>query len=124
MQLPESELAVMDLLWVEAPQTSESLITKLGETRGWQPSTVKTLLSRLVSKGALRAERDGRRFMYWPAWQRSQCVSQATRTFLESWFGGQLTPLVAHLSQHRTLRPAERKALAKLLRDLENNRDA
>ncbi|MBK8286421.1 MAG: BlaI/MecI/CopY family transcriptional regulator [Ahniella sp.] len=114
----------MDLLWIDAPQTSEALITQLSEARGWQPSTVKTLLSRLVAKGAVRADREGRRFLYWPLWERSQCVSQATRHFLESWFGGQLTPLVAHLSQHRTLRPSERKALAKLLRDLEGTHDA
>lgn len=124
MPLPESELAVMERLWAESPQRSEALIAHLAETRGWQPSTVKTLLARLVSKGAVRADRDGRRFLYWPLWQRSQCVSQATTHFLDSWFGGQLTPLVAQLSQHRSLRPAEREALARMLRDLETKHDA
>jgi len=119
MQLPESELAVMDVLWSEAPRTSEELITQLAETRGWQPSTVKTLLARLVRKGALRADKDGRRFLYWPEWAREQYLNQATRHFLDSLFGGHLTPLVAHLSEQRTLNAADREALAKLLKDLE-----
>lgn len=119
MELPDSELAVMDLLWTEAPRTSEDLIQHLGDARGWQPSTVKTLLARLVRRGAVRAERDARRFQYWPLWQREQYLNQATRNFLDSLFGGQLAPLVAHLSQHRTLSPEERQALSKLLKDLE-----
>lgn len=119
MELPDAELAVMDLLWAEAPRTSEALIATLNDTRGWQPSTVKTLLARLVKRGAVRAERDARRFNYWPLWQREQYLQQATGNFLDSLFGGQLTPLLAHLSQHRALSPAERDALGKLLKDLE-----
>lgn len=119
MQLPESELAVMEMLWADAPRTSEALIAELGETRGWQPSTVKTLLARLVRKGALQAEPDGRRFLYSPALPREQFLNQATRHFLDTLFGGRLTPLVAHLSDQRALSAADRKALVHLLQDLE-----
>lgn len=119
MELPDSELAVMDLLWAEAPRTSEGLIAALQDARGWQPSTVKTLLARLVRRGAVRAERDARRFSYWPLWEREQYLNQATGNFLDTLFGGQLTPMLAHLSQHRTLKPEERDALSKLLKDLE-----
>lgn len=123
MDLPDSELALMDLLWAKAPRTSEEMISQLGDARGWQPSTVKTLLARLVRRGAVRAEKDARRFQYWPLVQREQYLSQATRNFLDTLFGGQLAPLVAHLSQHRTLKPEERQALGKLLKDLEQAHD-
>ena len=119
MQLPDSEFAVIESLWASAPQTAEDVITSLGETRGWQPSTVKTLLARLVKKGALRYERDGRRFLYWPAWERDAYVGAASRNFLDTLFNGHLTPLVAHLSRHRALTAADRKALGELLADLE-----
>lgn len=119
MQLPEAEFAVMEALWSRSPQTAEELLASLGEARGWQPSTLKTLLARLVKKQALRFERDGRRFLYTPIWQREAYVLKAARTFLDTLFDGSLTPLVAHLSAHRKLRASDRKALAELLRELE-----
>jgi predicted transcriptional regulator len=119
MQLPDSELAVIELLWSSAPSSAEDLIATLGAARGWQPSTVKTLLARLVKKGALRFERDGRRFLYWPLWEREDYVATASKTFLETLFGGHLTPLVAHLSRQRKLSESDRRALAELLAELE-----
>lgn len=123
MQLPDAEFAVMEALWSRSPQTAEELLAGLGEARSWQPSTLKTLLARLVKKGALQFERDGRRFLYSPLWQREDYVLKATRTFLDTMFGGKLTPLVAHLSAHRKLKAGDRKALSALLRELEQ-RDA
>jgi BlaI family transcriptional regulator, penicillinase repressor len=124
MQLPDSELLVIEALWASAPQSAEDLIALLGTSRGWQPSTVKTLLARLVKKGALHFERDGRRFLYRPAWQREAYVLKASKTFLETLFGGSLTPLVAHLSKHRELSERERDELIELLRDLEQRRES
>ena len=48
MQLPDSEFAVIQLLWNRAPQAADDLIAQLGDERGWAASTVKTLLARLV----------------------------------------------------------------------------
>ncbi len=119
MPLPDSELAVIEVLWANAPQSAEELIAQLSTTRGWQASTVKTLLARLVKKGALRFERDGRRFLYSPAWERDAYVAIASKSFLDTLFGGRLTPLVAHLSAHRSLSESDQKALVELLKQIE-----
>lgn len=121
MQLPDSEFAVIEVLWDSSPQSAEELIARLGVSRGWQASTVKTLLARLVKKGALHFDRDGRRFLYRPAWEREAYVLNASRTFLDTLFGGSLTPLVAHLSKHRELSESDRQQLAALLADLERD---
>lgn len=120
MQLPDSEFAVIQLLWNRAPQAADDLIAQLGDERGWAASTVKTLLARLVKKGALRFERDGRRFLYWPAWERDAYVATASRSFLDTLFGGRLSPLVAHLSHQRALSDEDRAELARLLREIED----
>lgn len=124
MHLPDSELAVIQLLWDQSPQTAEELIARLADERGWAASTVKTLLARLVRKGALRFEREGRRFLYSPLLERAAYVAQASRSFLDTLFGGRLTPLVAHLSDRHALTEEDRQQLAKLLRELEARHDA
>jgi predicted transcriptional regulator len=107
----------MDQLWLRSPQTAEELSTKLATTQGWQPSTIKTLLNRLLHKGAVSAERDGRRFLYSAvvergAWQRSQSVSLIDRLF-----GGSLAPLVAQFASQRKLSKADIAALKALLKE-------
>ena len=89
----------------------------MSATQGWQPSTVKTLLNRLLHKGAISAERDGRRFLYSvvlerDAWQRSQSVSLIDRLF-----GGRLAPLVAQFASQRKLSKTDITALKALLKE-------
>jgi predicted transcriptional regulator len=115
--ISEAESQVMEQLWKCAPQTAEELAASLGAIQGWQPSTVKTLLNRLLHKGAIAAEREGRRFLYSvvlerDAWQRSQSVSLIDRLF-----GGRIAPLVAQFASQRKLTKADIAALKALLKD-------
>ncbi len=115
--ISDAESHVMDRLWLRAPQTAEELAAELGTSQGWQPSTVKTLLNRLLYKGAIAAERDGRRFLYSAvlqrdAWQRNQSVSLIDRLF-----GGRLAPLVAQFASQRKLSKADIAALKALLKE-------
>jgi predicted transcriptional regulator len=121
MHLPESELALMKLLWRNAPRTAEDLWTETSSTHGWQPNTVKTLLARLVRRGAITATRDGKRHLYAPHWRRGDYVTAAAKSFLGELFDGRLTSLVAHLAEHRALGAAEKKRLKSLLEQIEND---
>jgi predicted transcriptional regulator len=115
--ISDAEARVMVQLWERAPQTAEELAAELGTTQGWQPSTIKTLLNRLLQKGAVSAERDGRRFLYSAmlerdAWQRAQSVS-----FVDRLFGGRLAPLVSQFASQRKLSKADIAALKALLKE-------
>lgn len=121
MHLPDSELMVIQLLWDRSPQSAEDLMELLGQQRGWAASTVKTLLARLVKKGALGFDRDGRRFLYHPIWRREDYVRRASESFLHTLFGGKIAPLVAQLTSQRKLSPEDQAELAVLLRDLESH---
>lgn len=101
--ITEAEWAVMELLWEQAPRNSQEIAGLLEEGRGWKRATVLTLLTRLVAKGALMTEAQGNRFLYSPAVQRSACVAEETRSFLERMFGGALQPLLAHVAEHHEL---------------------
>src|SRR3546814_9292914 len=68
----ESEMQVLSALWDKSPQTAADLTSRIGKINGWTQATVKTLLARLVQKGAVTAEADGRRYLYSPAIERSE----------------------------------------------------
>lgn len=118
-QISDAESQVMTRLWERAPQTAEELAAELGESQGWQPSTVKTLLNRLLNKGAIAADKDGRRFLYRPLLPREDWLGQQATGLLDRLFGGSLAPLVAQFSSQRRLKAEDVEALKRLLADYE-----
>jgi BlaI family penicillinase repressor len=118
-RISDAEHAVMEVLWDEAPLAAADVAERIDPARGWSVRTVKTMLSRLLAKGALVHEEDGRRYLYKPAIARDDFVARESRKLLDRMFGGRVTPLVAHLAEQDGLTPqdiAEIEALLKALK--------
>lgn len=120
-RISESEWKVMEAVWAGPPVTAQQVSNILGEDEGWKPQTVKTLLARLVKKGALRAEAEGNRFLYFPEVERNAAVMAETSCFLDRISRGSLSPMLAQLVQgRRPLSSEEIDALRKLLPENRN----
>lgn len=117
--ISDAESRVMDVLWQKAPQTSEEIVAALLEPTGWHEKTIKTLLNRLLGKGAVSAEKDGRRYLYSPLLQREDWQQLESRSLLDRVFGGKVAPLLAHFSQHEKLSPKDIAELRKLIDTIE-----
>lgn len=117
-RISESELAVMEALWASAPATAADVIDRLAPARDWSAQTVKTLLARLVAKGAVAAQQDGRRYLYEPLVEREVYVSRDVQRLVDRLFGGRVAPLVAHLAEREALTPADIAEIERLLAEL------
>ncbi len=114
-----AEHEIMEVLWREAPLTAAEVAARAPAARGWSIRTVKTLLSRLLLKGVLAHEEDGRRYLYRPTVARDDYVARESQALLDRLFGGSVSPLVAHLAERDDLSPrdiAEIEALLKALK--------
>ena len=60
-QISDAEWEVMKAVWDAQPVPASDVVDRLAAERGWAPRTVKTMLNRLVAKGALGYEVDGKR---------------------------------------------------------------
>ncbi|MDZ4348679.1 MAG: BlaI/MecI/CopY family transcriptional regulator [Xanthomonadaceae bacterium] len=120
MQISEAESRVMEALWRDSPRSAEDVVAELAEPNGWAEATVKTLLNRLLNKGAISAERDGRRYLYAPVLRREDWLRGESESLLDRLFGGQVAPLVAHFSQRRKLSPDDIAELRKLIEELDD----
>ena len=94
-QISDSEWKVMNILWSKAPATSSEIIKKLSETTEWRPTTVKTLLSRLVDKKVIGFEQKKRTYYYYPLVSESECIKAESKTFLKKFYGGTLKSMLA-----------------------------
>ena len=122
MQISEAESVVMDVLWKRSPLSADEVVMALSSRQDWQDATVKTLLNRLLNKGAIDAEKDGRRYLYAPVLQREAWVQDESESLLDRVFGGRVAPLVAHFSEHRKLTRKDIADLRKLLDGIDDGR--
>lgn len=116
-RISEAEHAVMEALWARAPLSATEVADEVAD-RGWSLPTVKTLLSRLVAKQAVRTEPDGKRFLYSPAIARAHYVGGELRRLVERLFGGSAAGLFAHLAEAEALSPTDLDQIEALLREL------
>jgi BlaI family transcriptional regulator, penicillinase repressor len=114
-QISDSEWDVMEAVWDAGPCTAADVIQRLRETHDWNHSTIRTLLARLVEKGALDYEVDGPRYIYRAALSRKQCVRQEGRSFTEKVFGGDVGALLMHFVRDASLEQEQIEELRNLL---------
>jgi BlaI family transcriptional regulator, penicillinase repressor len=113
-----AEYEIMEVLWREAPLTAAEVATRAPAEKAWSIRTVKTLLGRLLAKGALTHEEEGRRYLYRPAVARADYVAEESSRLIDRMFGGRVTPLVAQLAERDKLSEADIAEIEALLKAL------
>jgi BlaI family penicillinase repressor len=122
IHISEAESIVMETLWQRSPMAAEEVVAALADKQQWQEATVKTLLNRLLKKGAITASKDGRRFLYSPVLTRADWVASESTGLIDRLFGGNLAPLVAHFGQHRKLSKTEADEIKKLIEGMSDGK--
>ena len=114
-QISESEYEVMKIVWKCAPINTNEITEKLLKTTAWSPKTIQTLIKRLVNKGALTYEKQGRIFVYTPTVKEDEYVGQESRSFLKRFYGGDITAMLSSYIENDRLSDSEIEHLRSLL---------
>ncbi|WP_340648412.1 BlaI/MecI/CopY family transcriptional regulator [Pseudoxanthomonas winnipegensis] len=120
MAISEAEAVVMEVLWERSPLGADEVVAALASRNDWAEPTIKTLLNRLLNKGAIQAAKEGRRYLYSPVLTRQVWVQQQSEGLLERVFGGRVAPLVAHFSQRGKLSAQDIAELKRLVQELDD----
>ena len=121
--ISEAEREIMEVLWRRSPRSAEEILAEVGPRQRWQEGTVKSLLNRLLRKRAVKATRDGRRYLYRPLLVRERYVLEESKSLLDRLFGGRVAPLVAHFSEQRKLSKKDIAELKRLIGELDDERN-
>ena len=113
--ISDAEWQVIEVVWKRGKATAAEVIGELAESTRWSHRTIRTLLSRLVEKGALVAASDGNRYVYRPAVSRQKCVRAESRSFLNKVFAGDAAELLVHFAQDARITPEQIDELKRLL---------
>ncbi len=120
ISISESEWAVMKIIWGEPPKTLQDVLCSLKHT-GWSTTTIQTYLARLVKKGALITERQGKGYLYYPAASERDCQLAESKTFLSRVYDGSLSQMVKGFVKSGSLSEDELSELKKLIIEQEKS---
>ncbi len=122
-QISESEFEVMKLIWKHAPISTNDITEKLTKTTAWSPKTIQTLIKRLVTKGALSYEKQGRMFVYTPLINETEYLGQQRRSFLARFYDGNIAAMLSAYIADDKLSEQELADLRALLADGQDGQD-
>lgn len=117
--LSDGEWKLMNLLWKEAPRTIAQMVFLLKEDTGWTKGTVFMMLSRLMDKGAVRAETGGRSKLYFPVLKQEDAALCETENFLSKVYHGSVGLMVASMAGQKALTREDIDELYAVLRKAE-----
>lgn len=107
-----SEWTVMEALWKHSPQTALQVSKSVTAETGWAVNTVRTLLARLLEKGAVKSKKNSSGVAeFSPMVAREACVTTESETFLKRVFRGATDSLLLHFVKTDRLKPEEIDAL-------------
>ncbi len=123
-RLSEMEWEVMKPLWEHGPLAARDIYSKVPDEFGWAYKTVKTMLARLVKKGAIAYDQIGNSYLYRAEYTRAEMAREATGTFIQRVFDGALTPFFAQFVENVSAEELQvlRRELERLNRETSGKR--
>lgn len=114
-QISEAEFEVLKIIWKHAPINTNEITEKLLQTTSWSPKTIQTLIKRLVTKGALSYEKEGRVFVYTPLIRENEYIRHKSSSFLNRYYDGDITAMLSAYIEDDQLSDSEIDTLRSLL---------
>ena len=107
-KLPDTELKVMQVIWHnETPISTVAIREELQKERPWNLSALQTLLGRLVNRGFLQTDKQGKSRYYEPLVTEEEYLTEDSKRYFQKWTGGSLRDLVACLYESHTVTKEE-----------------
>jgi BlaI family penicillinase repressor len=95
-KLSESELYIMVKIWEADKPLYLDEIIELLEEHNWAESTVRNFLSRIIDKGYLKTEKDGRKNVYIPLVSQDY-INKKSKGIIKKLYNNSVKKFVAEL---------------------------
>ena len=119
ISISEAEWKIMRVLWEKPDLTLRDIIASLEET-DWSYTTIRTLVTRLLEKGAIAADKSSNNFKYFPAVTEDECKLKEMNRFLSRVFDGSVSMLVSTLTKDSNLTEKEQKELMIIIEKMDS----
>jgi BlaI family penicillinase repressor len=122
MKLTDTEWQVMNVLWERYPTTARGIAERLPKEINWAYTTIKTLLARLVEKGAVKESKNGNTSLYEPLLNRQTARRSALAALANQAFDGAFGPLMHFLVEDQKLTENQKRELLTAMQKRNNHK--
>lgn len=120
IKITDAEWEIMRVAWANKSVTSKEITTILENKKQWKAATIKTLIGRLVDKGALQTVKEGNKFIYSAAVTEEESMDSYTDDVLSRVCNKQSGHVISNMITEATLSKGDIAILKKLLEQKEN----
>lgn len=113
MNISNSEMRLMEIIWKSAPIKSGELVSKAYSELGWKKSTVYTVVKKLTLKGAIKSEDT----VISPLCTKDAVLEQRSDEIISNGYSGSLPMFLAAFLKREKLSKAEAEELKQLIDD-------
>lgn len=117
INISEAEWEVMKIIWSKKEVTSKEIIENLSDKKEWKAATIKSLISRLLNKGAIGFNKEGKEYIYFAEIEEEFAVREESKSFLNRVFNGSISDLLLNFVKEEKLSKEDIDEL----RDILNN---
>ena len=119
VNLSDGEWKIMNVLWERESATITELTAVLQEDTGWDKHIIITMLNRMVKKGAVAFQVNGRAKQFYPLLLRSEVSIRETKGFLNKVYRGSIGMMVNAMVADKALTKEDIEELYRILEEAE-----
>lgn len=120
-KITDSEWEVMRVVWAKNQVTSKEIIDVLQQKKDWKSATTKTFIGRLVNKGMLETEKEGKKYIYSSKVSEDDIIKSSLNEFFSNICSRDVGNTIAHLLSNATLSFKDIDKLEKMLEDMKKD---
>ncbi|APM37721.1 BlaI/MecI/CopY family transcriptional regulator [Clostridium kluyveri] len=113
--ISDAELEIMKIIWKSPNITANKIIEKLKGKTEWKPNTIKTLINRLLNKGAIDFQKEGKEYYYYNLINEEEYKISESKSFLNKIFNGSLNLMLLNFIKTKNLSEKDIEELKKIL---------
>lgn len=121
INISDSEWEVMKVLWEKESMTLKEIFN--GIDNDWSYSTIRTLVNRLIKKGAVIADKASANFKYSAGISEKYCKKKETENFMSRVFDNSISMMFASLTRNENLTEDEYKQLLELVEKMDRGNE-
>lgn len=114
-KLSDSEREIMDIIWnIDRKVTSSEILKIFNEGKGkkWSAQIISTFLTRIVDKGILKSDREGRTNYYYYIVNKKEYESNQAENILNNLYEGSLKNFLSALYYEKDMTDEEYKEIS------------
>jgi len=115
-KISNAEWEVMKIIWNHPKITSIDIIQELKDKSQWKPTTVKSLINRLLNKNAIGFNKSGNEYLYFPLISEDECIKSESQSFINKVFNGSIKSMLLTFVESKEISETDIEDLKNILK--------